>query len=109
MRPLNRTLSFSLALTTVFGIGCGSAPAEPVVAVCLKAAQDKLNDPHAQIDEDSMRAAVTKKDDGTWEVGGIVWFERGMQGERKQTIACHARAADNGEGDPQVTLLQFLW
>ncbi len=109
MRLRNRYLSCALVLTAVSGVGCGSDPADPVVAVCLKAAQEKLNDPHAQIDEESMRAAVTKKADGTWEVGGDVWFERGMQGERKQTIACHARASDNGKGEPQVTLLQFLW
>lgn len=109
MRPLNRTLFCALALTAVLGVGCGGDPLDPVVSVCLKAAKDKLNDPHAQIDEESMRTSVVKKDDGTWEVGGIVWFERGLQGERKQTIACHARAADSGKGEPQVTLLQFLW
>lgn len=109
MRPLNRTLSCALALTAILGVGCGGDPVDPVVSVCLKAAQDKLNDPNAQIDEESMSNSVVTKVDGTWEVGGDVWFERGLQGERKQTIACHARAADNGMGEPQVTLLQFLW
>ena len=89
--------------------GCGDKPEDRVFAVCLKAAQEKLGSENAEIDEKSMLAAVNRKDNGTWEVGGFVIFERGMADERKLTIACHARDPDDGKGDPEVTLLQFLW
>ena len=97
------------ACAAVLFAGCGVKPEQRVVDVCLRDAQAKLGDQDAQIDEESMRAAVTHKADGTWEVGGFVWFERGMQNERKQTIVCQARNADAGQSDPEVTLLQFLW
>jgi len=90
--------------------GCGTKAEQPVVEACLREARAKLGDhPDAQIDEESLRAAVKRNPDGTWEVGGVVWFERGMQNERRQTITCHARNADDGKGTPEVTLLQFLW
>lgn len=89
--------------------GCGEKPEQRVADVCLREAKAKLGEQDAEIDEKSMRAAVTRKTDGSWEVGGFVWFERGMQSERKQTIVCHARDVDAGKSEPEVTLLQFLW
>ena len=97
------------ALVVVLFAGCGVKPEQRVVDVCLRDAKAKLGNQDAEIDEKSMRASVTHKPDGTWEVGGFVWFERGMQNERKQTIVCHARDADAGKSEPEVTLLQFLW
>ena len=97
------------AMAAMFLAGCADKPEQRVVDVCLRDVKSKIGDQDAEIDEESMRAAVTRKGDGTWEVGGFVWFERGMQGERKQTIVCHARDADGGAGEPQVTLLQILW
>ena len=96
---------FAIALLS----GCGAKPEDRMFDVCLKAAQEKLGDQDAEIDEKSMQAAVTRKDDGTWEVGGFVVFEGGMANERKQTILCQARNAEGGKADPEVILLQFLW
>ncbi len=99
----------SFGLTVAMLSGCGAKPEDRMFDVCLRAAQEKLGTEDAEIDEKSMQAAVNRKDDGTWEVGGFVVFERGMANERKQTIVCHARDPDGGKGDPEVTLLQFLW
>lgn len=107
MRPYPR--SAICAIAVVLLAGCGVKPEQRVVDVCLRDAKAKLGNQDADIDEQSMRAAVTHKADGTWEVGGFVWFERGMQSERKQTIICRARDADAGKSEPEVTLLQFLW
>ncbi len=97
------------ALAVVLCAGCGVKPEQRVVDVCLRDAKAKLGEQNAEIDEKSMRASVAHKPDGTWEVGGFVVFEPGMQSERKQTIVCHARDADTGKSEPEVTLLQFLW
>lgn len=99
----------SCGLAIALLTGCAAKPEDRVFEVCLKAAQEKLGDQDAEIDEKSMKAAVTHNEDGTWEVGGFVWFERGMANERKQTLVCQARDADGGKGEPEVTLLQFLW
>lgn len=107
MRRTVLVASFGFAIALLSG--CGAKPEDRVFGVCLKAAQEKLGDQDAEIDEKSMQTSVTRKDDGTWEVGGFVVFERGMANERKQTILCQARDADGGKGEPEVILLQFLW
>lgn len=109
MRRPFRPAKCAFAIVVALLAGCAEKPEQKVVDVCLRDAKAKLGDQDAEIDEKSMRAAVTRKTDGTWEVGGFVWFERGMQSERKLTIVCYARDGDAGNLEPEVTLLQFLW
>ncbi len=109
MRVGVRLLGCGVALAIATLAGCASKADQALIDVCARAAQEKIGDQNAEIDLESMRAAVARDPDGSWQVGGEVWFERGMHSERKQTIVCRGRDAADGKGEPEVTLLQFLW